>query len=227
MLAVLPFLAAFVVSLAAAYLRIALRAWTVATAVAIIAVGYVAGASWLAIAIPLVVLALFAVPLNLVDFRRRKISAPALAAFQKVTPQLSATEQIALDAGTVGFEGELFSGKPDWSKLLKQPKPELSVEEQAFLDGPVEELCAMTNDWEITHELADLTPEIWDVHQDPQILRHDHSEEIWRTGIFSTCAIGGAAETDGCVRLAVVDGRRAEFARPGRVAAALRYAGTA
>ncbi len=92
-----------------------------------------------AIAIPLVLFALVAVPLNLTEFRRRKLSAPLLAIFQKVTPKLSDTEQIALEAGTVGFEGELFAGKPDWSKLLAQPKPELSVEEQAFLDGPVEE----------------------------------------------------------------------------------------
>jgi len=157
-----PLLAGILVSLAAAYFRAGLRAWSIATAVAIIAAGWLAGSSLLAIALPLLVFALIALPLNLVDFRRRKLSAPLLAAFQKVTPQLSDTEQIALEAGTVGFEGELFSGKPDWSKLLKLPKPELSVEEQAFLDGPVEELCAMVNDWQITHELADLTPEIWD-----------------------------------------------------------------
>ena len=157
-----PLLAGILVSLGAAYLRVGLRAWSIATAVAIVAAGWLASSSMLAIALPLLAFALIALPLNLVDFRRRKLSAPLLAAFQKVTPQLSDTEQIALEAGTVGFEGELFSGKPDWSKLLKQPKPELSVEEQAFLDGPVEELCAMVNDWQITHELADLTPEIWD-----------------------------------------------------------------
>src|SRR6185312_3932930 len=76
--------------------------------------------------------------------------------------KLSETEQTALEAGTVGFEGELFSGKPDWHELLKQPRPELSVEEQAFMDGPVEELCAMIDDWQITHELADLPPNVWE-----------------------------------------------------------------
>ena len=55
----------------------------------------------------------------MVDFRRKKISAPLLSMFAKVTPKLSETEQTALEAGTVGFEGELFSGKPDWSKLLR------------------------------------------------------------------------------------------------------------
>ncbi|WP_300616756.1 acyl-CoA dehydrogenase [Dokdonella sp.] len=157
-----PLLAGLLVSLGAAYFRSGLRAWSVATAAAIVGGGWFAGSSILAIALPLLVFALVAVPLNLVEFRRRKLSAPLLAMFQKVTPQLSDTEQIALDAGTVGFEGELFSGKPDWSKLLRLPKPELSVEERAFLDGPVEELCAMVNDWQISHELADLPPEIWE-----------------------------------------------------------------
>ena len=162
MIAFAPFIAGLAVSLAAAYFRIGLRAWTIAGLVAIVGAGWIAGSSMLAIAIALVVFALIAVPLNVPEFRRRKLSAPVLALFQKVTPKLSDTEQIALEAGTVGFEGELFAGKPDWSKLLAQPKPALSVEEQAFLDGPVEELCGMIDDWEITHERADLPPEIWD-----------------------------------------------------------------
>jgi acyl-CoA dehydrogenase len=112
--------------------------------------------------VTLILFALVAVPLNLGEFRRARISAPLLALFAKVTPKLSDTEQIALEAGTVGFEGELFSGKPDWRELLAQPKPGLNAEEQAFLDGPVEELCALTDDWQITHELADLPPEVWE-----------------------------------------------------------------
>ena len=162
MIAFVPFIAGLVVSLAAAYFRIGLRVWTIAGLAAIVGAGWLADASTLAIAIPLVAFALIALPLNVPDFRRRKLSAPVLAIFQKVTPKLSDTEQIALEAGTVGFEGELFAGKPDWSKLLAQPKPTLSIEEQAFLDGPVEELCRMIDDWEITHERADLTPETWD-----------------------------------------------------------------
>lgn len=158
----IPLFAGVAVSVLAAYLRSRLLPWTIATAAAIIIAGVLAQAAIAAVVLPLLLLALVAVPLNLPEFRRRKLSAPLLALFRKATPQLSDTEQIALDAGTVGFEGELFSGKPDWSQLLAQPRPELSVEEQAFLDGPVEELCGMVNDWQITHELADLPPEIWD-----------------------------------------------------------------
>ena len=157
-----PLLALLAASLACAYVRSGLRTWTIAGFVAIVGIGMLAGSHWLAIAATAVVFGIVAVPLNIDDFRRKKITAPLLAMYQKITPQISETERIALEAGTVGFEGELFSGKPDWSKLLKQPKPELSVEEQAFLDGPVEEVCRMTNDWQISHELCDLSPEVWD-----------------------------------------------------------------
>ncbi len=166
MLPFLPFIAAVLVSLGAAYFRAGLRTWTLLTVVAIVAVGWLAGASAVAIGVPLVLLALVAVPLNLVGFRRAKITAPLMNAFEKALPTLSDTEQVALDAGTVGFEGELFSGKPDWDKLLKLPKPALSTEEQAFLDGPVEELCAMVDDWQISHELADLPPQMWQFLKD-------------------------------------------------------------
>jgi acyl-CoA dehydrogenase len=100
-------------------------------------------------------------PLNIDSIRRQFISLPLLALFKKIMPQMSKTEQEAIDAGTTWFEADLFRGDPDWTKLHNYPKPRLSAEEQAFLDGPVEKVCSMTNDWEITHELADLTPEIW------------------------------------------------------------------
>jgi len=157
-----PLLAAILVSLACSYRRAGLRTWSALTAVAIVAVGVVAESHWLATSVTLLVFALVALPLNLADFRRKRLSAPLLAIYQKITPQLSPTEKIALEAGTVGFEGELFSGKPNWNQLLRQPEPVLSADERAFLDGPVEELCRMINDWEITHELADLPPPVWD-----------------------------------------------------------------
>ncbi len=74
---------------------------------------------------------------------------------------MSDTEREALEAGTVFWEGELFSGAPDWGKLRGLAAPSLSAEEKAFLDGPVEVLCAMLDEWEITHERADLSPETW------------------------------------------------------------------
>ncbi|MDQ6646267.1 MAG: acyl-CoA dehydrogenase, partial [Pseudomonadota bacterium] len=157
---ILTLLAALIASGACAYHRTSLRTWAIATIVTTLVVGLVVHAPGTMIVLLIIELAI-AVPLLLIDFRRKQISAPILKMFAKVTPKLSETEQTALEAGTVGFEGELFSGKPNWSELLKQPRPELNVEEQAFLDGPVEQLCAMLDDWEITHELADLPPDVW------------------------------------------------------------------
>ena len=99
---------------------------------------------------------------NLRDFRREKITRPALAAYRKMLPSMSDTEREALEAGSIWWDGELFSGMPDWDRLMSFPPPKLSAEEQAFLDGPCEELCRMLDDWEICHERGDMPPQVWD-----------------------------------------------------------------
>jgi len=83
-----------------------------------------------------------------------------------VLPALSQTEREALTAGEVWWEAELFSGNPDWAKLLNVKAPRLSAEEQAFLDGPCQELCGMIDDWQINHEAADLPAEVWQFLRD-------------------------------------------------------------
>lgn len=108
--------------------------------------------------LPLLIILL---PFNLPSMRRSMFSKPALHRFQQVMPPMSRTEKEAIDAGTTWWEGDLFRGKPDWEKLHHYPQPRLSAEEQAFIDGPVEEACRMANDFQITHELADLPPELW------------------------------------------------------------------
>ena len=108
------------------------------------------------------VVLLFGVPL----LRRNLVSATLLRLFRKVLPPISATEQEAIDAGTVWWDGELFSGRPDWDKMLAYPKCSLSAAEQAFLDIEVEQLCAMLDDWDITHNRADLPPEVWQFIKD-------------------------------------------------------------
>ncbi len=102
-----------------------------------------------------------AVLLGVGPLRRAALTRPLFAWFRGVLPQVSQTEQEALDAGTVWWDGELFGGKPDFSKLLAFPKPQLTPDEQAFIDGPVDTLCAMLDDWQVTHELNDLPPEAW------------------------------------------------------------------
>ena len=99
--------------------------------------------------------------MEILALRRRLISAPILRLFRRAMPMMSQTEREALEAGTVWWDADLFGGRPDWSRLLAAPVPTLTAEEQAFLDGPVEDLCAMLDDWRITEELHDLPPEVW------------------------------------------------------------------
>jgi acyl-CoA dehydrogenase len=158
----IPLLSLIVVGLACAHLRTRLSTWTAASAIALLAVAVWSDAHWLASFVTALAFAALAVPLNHVGIRRRLLSAPALKLYARMAPQLSETEQVALEAGTVGWEGELFSGRPQWQRLLAQPAPSLRADEQAFLDGPCEEVCAMVDDWEVSHERADLTPETWE-----------------------------------------------------------------
>ena len=109
----------------------------------------------------LVPLAIILVPFVFTPMRKSLISAPVFRSFRKVLPPMSRTEKEAIDAGTTWWEGDLFRGKPDWEKLHNYPQPKLTDEEQAFIDGPVEEACRMANDFQITHEMADLPPELW------------------------------------------------------------------
>ena len=109
----------------------------------------------------LVPLAIILVPFVFTPMRKSLISAPVFRSFRKVLPPMSRTEKEAIDAGTTWWEGDLFRGKPEWEKLHNYPQPELTEEEQAFIDGPVEEACRMANDFQITHEMADLPPELW------------------------------------------------------------------
>ncbi len=99
--------------------------------------------------------------LNLRPLRIALISRPFMGAYRKLLPTMSDTEREALEAGTVWWDGELFSGNPDWKLLFANPVPKLTPEEQAFLDGPCEKLCQMLDDFDITHRRGDLPPEVW------------------------------------------------------------------
>ena len=96
------------------------------------------------------------------SLRRKWISAPAFNTFKKVLPPLSATEREAMEAGSVWWDGELFSGRPDWSKLMAYGPSELSEREQSFLDNEVETLLAMLDDYQIVSEERELPEPVWD-----------------------------------------------------------------
>ena len=156
--------------------------WVVAVAIAKIALAYFAVPGWawaasiasaLAIAaitkvipaivlLPLAVLLLVIAPTLLIPALRRWLfSAPILAAYRKILPPMSETERDALEAGTVWWDGQLFSGNPDWSRLLTTRAPQLNAEEQAFLDVETEQLCAMIDEWKVISDWHDLPPEVW------------------------------------------------------------------
>jgi acyl-CoA dehydrogenase len=94
--------------------------------------------------------------------RVRFLTRPFLRTYKRLLPPMSSTEREALEAGTVWWDGELFTGSPDWKKLSTPQAPQLTTEEKAFLDGPCDELCRLVDEWDITHRRADLSPDVWD-----------------------------------------------------------------
>jgi acyl-CoA dehydrogenase len=144
-----------------AYRRVSLLTTTVVAGVAIAAYTFTGAhpLAWLVVLwVGFAALAL----LNVGPLRMRFITKPFLMVYRRLLPTMSDTEREALEAGTVWWDGELFTGKPHWPKLLSAKAPRLTAEEQAFLDGPCEELCRMLDEWDITHRRADLPPEVWD-----------------------------------------------------------------
>ena len=116
--------------------------------------GLLSGLAWL----PAALLGILSIP----SVRRRLIVAPTFAAIKQVLPKVSDTEAQALDAGTIGFDAELFSGRPDWAKLRAVPGIVLTSEEKAFLDGPTDDLCRMIDDWQVRHTNKEVPEAIWD-----------------------------------------------------------------
>ena len=157
-------------SSALAYLNSPGWAWFAAGIVALLA-GLGGGA--LSINALFVLGAIFAaggIVLGVAPLRRLLVSRPLLAWYRGQLPPMSQTEQEAIDAGTVWWDGDLFSGHPDWAKLLALPRPALTAEEQAFLDNETEQLCAMLNDWETTQIYQDLPPQAWQFIKDKGFL---------------------------------------------------------
>ncbi|MET1047781.1 MAG: acyl-CoA dehydrogenase, partial [Hyphomicrobium sp.] len=152
-------LVAVIAFLALGMLRAPLWGWAAAVGVwTFLATGGTLGPiSWIAW-LPFVALAVLSIP----AVRRSLVIAPVFAQVRRILPRVSDTEAQALEAGTVGFDAELFSGTPDWAKLKSIPPIELSGEERSFLDGPTEQLCRMIDDWQVRHSLHEIPDDIWD-----------------------------------------------------------------
>ena len=148
------------VPLTVAYRRVDLGTSTLAIGGALVIYSFIGSGPFLWF---LLLWVLFAglMALNFTDFRRENITAKLFDIYKMMVPSISDTEREALEAGTISWDAELFTGKPEWGRLMSLPAPKLTAEEQAFIDGPVETLCHMADDWQITHELGDLPPEVW------------------------------------------------------------------
>lgn len=109
----------------------------------------------------LMIALLSAISLGIAPLRRKLLIRPLFKKMRANLPTMSQTEREALEAGNTWWDAELFTGKPDWRKLAELPAARLSDAEQNYLDGPVETLCGMLNDWDITHNRRDLPPEVW------------------------------------------------------------------
>jgi len=144
-----------------AYRRTELRTATIVLAALLVAYLLVGdgGFLWKTLLIALFVLLAL---LNLESVRRDNVTRRLFGIYRRMLPSMSKTEQEALEAGNIWWDGELFTGMPDWRRLKNLPPPTLTAEERAFLDGPTQELCRLIDDWEITHELADMPPNVWE-----------------------------------------------------------------
>jgi len=143
------------------YQRLSLLIWTGVTA-AILVFFSVFSSAHITLTICWLLFLFIALPFNIPNLRKLLFTRRLFALYKKIMPKMSDTEREALDAGTVTWEANVFAGKPDWKKLLKVPAATLTSEEQAFIDGPVEQLCAMVNSWDINYRLADIPPEVVD-----------------------------------------------------------------
>lgn len=153
-----------------AYINASGRQWAIAIAVAL-------GLSWVLRALPLalnIVLTLVFIALTIAlaipKLRRSLVSDAVLTMYRRVMPAMSQTEREAIEAGTVWWDGQLFSGRPDWASLLETPLSALTVDEQRFLDNETAALCAMTSDWETTNVYKDLPPHVWQFVKDKGFL---------------------------------------------------------
>jgi acyl-CoA dehydrogenase len=147
------------------FIRWAYLSWVAAGAILILGWGISGSTSLVVVTLVAAAFGPFAMLASNEEWRCRWITPFLMTRVGRLLPQLGETERIALEAGTVWWDRELFSGAPDWSMLFDFDAQALSESEQAFLDGPVEDLCEMLNEWEIS-QAGDLPEEVWSFLKD-------------------------------------------------------------
>lgn len=144
-----------------AYKRASLPVWTLSIFFYLIVMSQFSALGMTGKVIFWLIFVIMATVLNIWPLRRLVLTKTLFALYQKVKPTLSATEKEALTIGTIGWEGELFSGMPHWKLWKNYPVPQLTAEEQQFLDEDVEQLCKMLDNWEISYKLFNLPEVVW------------------------------------------------------------------
>jgi len=143
-----------IVSLALGFVGARLIFWTLAAGFVLLGFQAPAWAWW--------IFGILALTFNVPTLRRTLVTSWVINLMKSFMPKISETERVALEAGVVWIEKDLFSGKPDFKKLLQEPYPELTSEEKAFLNGPVERLCSVVDDWKVCKD-RELSPEAWEI----------------------------------------------------------------
>jgi len=145
-----------------AFNRASLRVWTLGIFVLLFLISTLSNAGVFTLTVFWIIYAALALFLNIMPLRRALFTNHVLAFYRRIMPAMSQTEEEALNAGDLDWTAEVFSGMPDWKKLSALPKNGLSAEEQAFLAGPVEELCAMLSDWRISQIERNIPAPVWE-----------------------------------------------------------------
>lgn len=143
------------------YIRVPILIWTIVIGVVLVGISLTGKLNIFFLLLCWLLYVLAVLFTHLTKYRRRYFSKPLIDYLQKRMPSISESERDAIEAGDVWWEKELFCGRPHWKKLLKNPKPQLTAEEQTFLDNEVETLCSMINDWQVINDDKDLPPEVW------------------------------------------------------------------
>ncbi|MSQ19156.1 MAG: acyl-CoA dehydrogenase [Betaproteobacteria bacterium] len=185
-----------------AYARAQGALWLVSAMAFLVALKFSLGASWALIGPVIVIGTLAGLFLVIQPLRQRLVSDRLLAIFRRIMPAMSQTEAEAIHAGTIWWDGELFTGRPDWDKMLAYPKPSLTSEKRAFVEEETAQLCAMVSEWETTHHNYDMPPQVWQFIKDKSFLgmiipksydgkgfsAYAHSEVIQRLSTRSSAA---------------------------------------
>lgn len=202
------FILLILLSVAFVTLQMSMRSFLISATV-VMAIGLVTGASnwFLSLITVLVMGSLLIVLFFAPGLRKKYLTGPLYKMVQNAMPPISRTEQEAIDAGSVWWDAELFSGRPDWHKLMSQPRPMLNQEEREFIEGPVEELCEMSDDWDISYNRNDLPEEVWQYIKDKRFFGLNASKEYGGHGFSAygqSCMVQKLSTRSGTVAVTVM-----------------------